>query len=45
MRAKPAPLFFSADRLCEKKAAEKENSPGALISRLFLMLIAGPSPV
>ena len=37
MRAKPAPLYiFSADRLCEGKAAEKENSPGTLISRLFL---------
>ena len=32
----PRPYLFSADRLCEGKAAEKENSPGTLISRLFL---------
>jgi hypothetical protein len=32
----PRPYFFSADRLCEGEATEKENSPGTLISRLFL---------
>ena len=32
----PRPYLFSADRLCEGKAAEKENSPVTLISRLFL---------
>ena len=31
----PRPYIFSADRLCEGKATEKENSPGTMISRLF----------